>query len=361
MAKKIPKRKSTDKKDYKTNVMKVKRKRQIVNIALTVLLVLIIISSLAILLRNNFDLPVFEKISSLFKKNTGYAVLINGEPITIDEINARYDQIPPEYKQYISKQDILDQMIDEKILMKKADELGIAVSDDEVDSYIFNITADSGTTVEEFEVLLIQNGLTLEDAKVVYKRSLALNKAVDVLVFKDLEVSNVDIEDYYYKNPELFTRFESINVSHILICHNESERCVSNLTKEEALAKAEEVKDMVEEDNFGELALEYSDEPAAQITYGNLGLITREMPFDKTFLDSAFALDKEEVSEPIETVFGYHIIKVFDVLPEEVVSLDTVYDSINQTLMSDLQSEAYLNYMGQVRNESEITYFDLEE
>lgn len=361
MAKKIPKIKSKDKSDYKKNVMNIKKKRQIVNVVLTVLLILIIASSLAILLRNQFDMPVFEKINSLFSKKQDYAVIVNQEPITISELNERYDMIPAEYQQYVTKEDLLEQLIDEKILMKKAQELNIVVTDDDVDSYIFNITAESGTTVADFEALLMQNGLTLDDAKTVYKRSLTLNKVVELLMFQNLEVKEIDVEDYYYQNQEIFTSPESINISHILICHEESERCVSNLTKVEAKTKAEMIIGLINDENFGDLAIEYSNEPAAQVTLGNLGWVNREIPFDQTFLNASFLLKEGEISKPIETVFGYHIIKLFEKRPEEVIGLEVVYDSIEQTLIAELQSVAYLNYMDQFRNESEISYFKLEQ
>ncbi len=361
MAKKIPKKKSKISKDTKKDVIKIKRKRQLVNLALTVLLVLVIASSLIIILRNNIDLPIFRNIKSLFPEKQDYAAIVGDEVITVEDLNERYDQIPAEYQQYITKDDLLEQMIDEKLLMKKADELNIEVSDEEVNSYIENITSEAGTTVEEFEALLKQNGLTLDDAREVYKRSLRLNKVADQLIFNDIEVSEIDIEDYYYENPEQFTSPESINVSHILICHNQSERCESNLTKDEAYELAQEVKDMVDENNFGELALEYSDEPAAQVTRGNLGWLNRDLPFDKTFLNASFALEEGEVSDPVETVFGYHIIKVFEKRPEQTLDLDVVYDSINQTIRAGLEEEAYMSYMDQLRNETQIEYFDLEE
>ena len=245
--------------------------------------------------------------------------------------------------------------------MKKAQELNIVVTDDDVDSYIFNITAESGTTVADFEALLMQNGLTLDDAKTVYKRSLTLNKVVELLMFQNLEVKEIDVEDYYYQNQEIFTSPESINISHILICHEESERCVSNLTKVEAKTKAEMIIGLINDENFGDLAIEYSNEPAAQVTLGNLGWVNREIPFDQTFLNASFLLKEGEISKPIETVFGYHIIKLFEKRPEEVIGLEVVYDSIEQTLIAELQSVAYLNYMDQFRNESEISYFKLEQ
>lgn len=363
MAKKIPKKKTKKKiksKEYKKKAMSIKRKRQVINLALGALLVLIVVSSVIILLANRTDIAFFDRFSDMMPEKEQYAAVVNEEPVTLTELNERYAQIPAQYQPYISKQDMLEQIIDEKLLLEEADELGITVSDDEVESYMLNLTAEAGSTMEEFEQVLIQNGLTLEDAKTVYKRSLLLNKVAESQIFTDIEVTPTDIEDYYNSNPELFTSPLSINVSHILICHVDSERCESNLTQDEALEIAEDVYGMAEEGNFGELALEYSDEPAAQLTQGNLGWVNAQMQFDQTFLNAALELDAGEISEPVETIFGYHIIKVFDKRPEQVVGLETVYANINQTINAERQSAAYTDYMQQKRNESNIVYFDLE-
>ncbi|MBT3721569.1 hypothetical protein HN789_06385 [archaeon] len=360
MAKKIPKKKSQSKNEYKEKVMKIKKKRQLVNLALGALLVLIIISSLVILLKGDIDLPFFKKISSVFPEEEKYAVIVNQEPVTLDEFNERYEQIPPQYKDYITKDNLLDQIIDEKLLLAKANEMGIIITDEEINEYMTNLTTEAGVTIEDFEAMLSENGLTLDDAKIVYKRSMTLNQVVQQLVFSDLEISEIDISDYYNKNIETFKTPESINVSHILVCHNESERCESELSKEESLVRANEIIELIDEDNFASIALEYSDEPAAQQTLGNLGWVNREIPFDQDFLDASFELEVGEISEPVETIFGYHIITVFETRPEETLELDTVKNAINQTLLNELQSGAYIVYMEGMRNKTEIIYFDLE-
>ena len=392
MAKQIP-RKKTTKKSSKQKALKVIRKRQIVNIGLTLILLFVVLTGFTIFYMNSIDKapkrPVFiTKIVSIFNINNveetsddspfltkiyeinneifpkpdELAATVNYEDITMPELNKRYDLFPPEYKQVISIENVLDQMIDELILLQEAKKSNIEVRDEEIDEFITTMLVQNQRTMEEFEESLESTGMTIDEAREYYMKSILLNKLLNQTIFSLIDVSDVDIQDYYYTNSEQFSVPESVNVSHILICHNESLRCVSNLTKEESLKRVEDVVLMINSTNFGALASEYSNEPGAELSHGNLGWVTKETPFDKVFLDTTFTLGVDEFTGPIETVFGFHIIKVFDSKPEELIELETVYDQINYTLTAEQQTELLLEYISGLRNESDIiTYLDLVE
>ncbi len=368
MAKHIP-RKKTTKKSSKQKALKVLRKRQFVNIGLTLILLFIITSGITIFYFNSdiditktssvFITKLNEINNKIFPKPAELAATVNYEDITIPELDKRYDLFPPEYQQLISKKDVLDQMIDELILLQEAHKANLEVKDEEIDEFIANMLIQNQRTMQEFEQSLESTDMRMDEARDYYRKSILLNKLLNQTIFSLLDVSDVDIQDFYYSNPDQFTIPESLNVSHILICHNESVRCDSDLTKEEALQKAEEVVSLVNNTNFGAMAAEHSNEPGAESTKGNLGLVTRETPFDKAFLDATFALEIGEVSDPVETVFGYHIIKVSNSEPEGLIELDTVYDQINLSLTAEQQTNLLLEYLSGLRNESNIiVYFE---
>lgn len=99
---------------------------------------------------------------------------------------------------------------------------------------------------------------------------------------------------------------DEIQLSHILICHNESESCDADRTKIEAELLARDILQEVNEDNFGEIALEKSEGPSAA-QEGSLGWVLPGQMVE-SFEAAAFALDDGEISEVVETEFGYHII-----------------------------------------------------
>ncbi len=126
---------------------------------------------------------------------------------------------------------------------------------------------------------------------------------------------------------------KEVKASHLLICHNESEGCESDLSKENARVKIEEIKNKATIDNFDSLVRENSDEPGASQTGGDLGWFNRESMV-KPFSDTVF--DNQEVgtiSYIVETKFGYHLIYKQD--EREVVEYKVFDIAINKKLESD--------------------------
>ena len=104
---------------------------------------------------------------------------------------------------------------------------------------------------------------------------------------------------------------EVVAAQHVLVAFKGAERAPKGVTRTKAEAKkrAEEVADKAKSGaDFSALVAEYSDDPAASERRGSVGKFTRDkMP--KPFSDAAFALRVDESSSPVETPFGFHVIK----------------------------------------------------
>ena len=160
-----------------------------------------------------------------------------------------------------------------------------------------------------------------------------LNHYVTTLDMPDLtEAARED----YLTNQRRFWRPAQVNAQHILIAIKEDE----NAAKQEAnklqrkLTKAP--------DKFEEYAEQYSADPSAKNNKGNLGFFTAEQMVPE-FSTAAFALKKGQISNPVKTQFGWHIIKMLDSKPEKQLTFDEVKDQ----LISKKQSE----YINKARNE----------
>jgi len=100
---------------------------------------------------------------------------------------------------------------------------------------------------------------------------------------------------------------KEVKASHILICYSGADYCESGLSKEEAKKKIEAIKSQATPATFGELAAEYSTEPGASDSMGDLGWFTREMMVDE-FSNTVFNQEVGTISDVVETQFGFHII-----------------------------------------------------
>ena len=110
---------------------------------------------------------------------------------------------------------------------------------------------------------------------------------------------------------EIINEPKSIGAKHILVMHKDSERKPPGVTRtrEEAKARAEEVlKQLRAGAKFDELVLKYSDEPGVDESFGSVGVFEKKVMV-KAFADTAFKLKVGEVSNIVETPFGFHIIE----------------------------------------------------
>jgi parvulin-like peptidyl-prolyl isomerase len=365
--KNIPKKDSNGKKDsqLRKRAISAIRTKQLINLGLLLVLIVIVgVGAMFIYLNTisvkvdastpGFVKKIVELNNKLVQAKPTPAAVVNGEEISLKELESRYNLVPSDYKSLITKEEILSQMIDEKLLLQEAAKLNITASEEEVSLRIKTLLEENQITEAQFEEAITSKGLTLDTVRVFYSKETILTKLLNLEILSKIEISDKTIRKYYDNNQDLFKIPASVNVSHILICHNESLRCSSNLTKEEAFSQAEKVRGMIKPDNFAEMALEYSNEPAAKITQGNLGWVSMESPFDKTFMNATFALGTGNVSAPVETVFGYHLIKVFEKREEGLLNLSSVYDQINKTLAQEKQTEVFGVYLSEVKNQSTV-------
>ena len=150
---------------------------------------------------------------------------------------------------------------------------------------------------------------------------------------KEINLTKEDYEDYYKSFIEDFTTPGKVRASHILV------KFEVDQSKDAARAKAEDIlKKVTAGEDFTKLAKEFSDDTASAKKGGDLGFFgAGEMV--EPFEDTAFSLEKEEVSDLVETNFGFHIIKVIDIVEDEVKALAEVKGEIRKNLEAEISAE----------------------
>ena len=141
-------------------------------------------------------------------------------------------------------------------------------------------------------------------------------------------VAEQDIRDYYESNPEKFKNPKTVHARHILIKVDQNAKPEE---VESARQRAEDVLKMAKEGrDFAALAREYSEGPT-KTKGGDLGTFRREAMV-KPFADKAFSMKAAEISDPVRTRFGWHIIKIEKINPAKTRSWDEAREEIQKTL-----------------------------
>ncbi|MDD5404533.1 MAG: peptidylprolyl isomerase [Sulfuricella sp.] len=157
------------------------------------------------------------------------------------------------------------------------------------------------------------------------------------------------VREYYLANKDQYVIPLTLRASHILVDFK-------NRSKEEALARAQELRRQAlsGEKSFEELALENSDDPSAKSNKGDLGYFS-EGRMIKPFWEAASALKTPgEISEPVETQFGYHIIRLAERKERRERSFEEMKDSILAELQADYVKKVSADYANQIRANEKV-------
>lgn len=256
-----------------------------------------------------------------------------------------------EYKeQYIQQEkSMLDSMITEKILLKKADELKLTPKDEATKTDLVN------KKIEEMKKMYTEDMVKQAGFKDGYNDTKFKDYVKDLVVMdkvyeditKDAKVEDKEVQDYYTNNQLQFTeKPNTMNVAHILSASE---------------ADAKKVKERLDKgEDFAKVAKEVSTEPAAKETGGSLG---EEVPYvgsgmDQTFMNAAIALQEGKISQPVQTQYGWHIIKVIKKNEYPVKKFETVKEEISKGLLNQAQQNKYTETMSKWREEAKIKTYE---
>ena len=272
---------------------------------------------------------------------------VNGMPIYESQLDHHYDFMfflsgyPEEFKSTLTKESFLSQLINEELLLQEAAKQEIQVSDEKLTFTLDTFIEGSGITKDELETIFTEKGFELSDLSDYYERQLIMLMFVNETVFNYIEVSDEEAESYYDENSDQFTAEKGqIKIRHILVETEEE--------AEDLLVQLEDGSD------FAELSAEYSLCPSSA-KGGDLGFIERGQMV-KEFEDAAFDLEVGDLSDIVETQFGYHIL-LRD--PNEIYFSDAK-DSIVLGILEQRRQARLEEYLVELRENAEVEiYLDI--
>jgi parvulin-like peptidyl-prolyl isomerase len=278
----------------------------------------------------------------------------------------------PEYYKVIQGQ-VMDIMVENALAAIKASELGYTVTDEEGQAEIDKmLTQWYGGDQAALETELAAANLTLDQLKQEYREYLLTKKVYDEVTKDVPAASDEEISAYYDAGKESYYTPESRTVRHILVMPGQkaADATTTTTTAGEAtttttlseaewaaaLAKANEVRaKLVAGGDWKALAAEYSGDPYSKDKGGELGSITAG-EYVPEFEDAVFSQAVDEISQPIKTVYGYHVIQVTAITAAVQQTLADVKDSIATDLLDQAKYQVWLSWVAEVKAKTTIVY-----
>jgi parvulin-like peptidyl-prolyl isomerase len=290
---------------------------------------------------------------------------VDGEVILMSEYERRAKPVIEEYDKVLTgpdkeikikelKEKILEQMIDEKILIHEAKKRKAGVNKKEIQDGIGEIRKRFGTE-EEYNQELARQGLSEEEFKEQVKEQLMVIKLIDQEVkAKVVPPTDSEIEDFYKQNESEMVEPEQVRARHILIKVDE------NTDRKKALNKIRGILKEVKkgDTSFAELAKKYSEGPTAP-RGGDLGFFIRGQMVRK-FEEAAFALKVGEISDVVETEYGYHIIQCIEKKASEKKSLEEIREYLRNFIFQKKMEERYGKWLRELRDKASITRSEID-
>jgi peptidyl-prolyl cis-trans isomerase C len=287
----------------------------------------------------------------------------------LNRIAEKLAQLPPKYAEQVKTQireQVLEQTIRRHLLDQKVKEANIVVTDEEVLNKIKEIAAAQREplTLEEFKNKMEQYGQSFDNVKEDVRKGLARIKFMQTQWAGKIHVTEEDAKKYYDENPKKFEQPEQVRVSNILIKPvltdpNIEPNIDPNEDKAKAMAKAKEkaeelLKQLKDGADFAELAKSHSNGPMAP-RGGDIGFFSKG-DMVPAFEDVAFKLETGQISDVVETEYGYHIIKATGHKEAGKLPFDQVKDKIISQLTQAKESELANEYIESLKARADIVY-----
>lgn len=221
----------------------------------------------------------------------------------------------------------LDAMISNEVVNQEADKADVKVTQEELDAEMA-VYEESYGGAEALEQALASSGMSIDDLKEEMETYLKVEK----IVGPDIEITDEQISAFFEENKDSFEQPSQVEASHILVA-----------TQEEA----DDVKAKLDDGgDFAELAAEYSTDTANAESGGVLGAFgAGEMAPE--FEEAAFSMEVDEISKPVKTDYGFHLIQVTGKTEAVEASLENSKEQIEETLFDEALNTKYAEWLAE--------------
>jgi len=280
---------------------------------------------------------------------------VNGDAITQKQFDQHYKLVVNYYEQVYGKIDenkdkelikslkdsTFDDLVVQKLVWQEAQKRGLEVDQQQVEEDLEYIREQRNKQEENgYQKFLDENGFDEEFLKQEWKTQNLFYQLRDE-VTRDVTVTEEECQEYYEQNKEAFSHPAGKQIYHILV--------ETQQEAEDILAKLEEGE------SFSDLAAQHSIDPGSKSQGGDVGVVNEDTNFVEPFKKAALELAPGELlTTPVETEYGFHIIKAGQQLEEGIWPFNEVKDDIRTVLLQNKRNQAYSQFLEDLRAKADI-------
>lgn len=305
------------------------------------------------------------------------AAMVNSRVITYADLDKQYQaqamtagERPSEDQIMIQKLEVLRTLIDNQILLQRAEKQSLMATDADVEAKFTELK--SPFTQEEFQRQLAARKMSADDLKAQLRQDLSIQKLINKEITSHISISDKDVSDFYNANKASFNFPEpQVHMAQILVTSNPDPN-VRNLKNDKA-QNDDQAKKKIENliarlrqgEDFAALAQNYSEDPNSAQNGGDLGFVP-ESALEKAnpeLRKAVMAMSPGQVTPIIRTAEGYRILKVITKEPagQRELSDPRVAQNIRETLLNRKDQLLRAAYYEVARNEAKVTnYFAMQ-
>jgi peptidyl-prolyl cis-trans isomerase C len=280
---------------------------------------------------------------------------VNGEAITRDELlqavrefEERSGPVMPDTRDQVFR-GVLDDMIAFRLLSAELKNRKLEVPPGELEAAMGELRGRFPTE-KAYRTALAEQKMTVEQLRERTRTTLLINQLLEAEVGKNLSVKPAEIATFYEQNPGRFAQPEAMRLSHILIgVPQGASESIRHAARERAAEVAKRAKAGAD---FARLARTYSND-ASRERGGDLGVVPRGQA-QPAFEQAAFALSPGDVSDPVETVFGFHVIKAGEKRPAQTVPFGQAAPQVEQYLLEQRRQELARAYVNRLKSAGKV-------
>jgi len=298
---------------------------------------------------------------------------VNGVELDSNFIKFEFNRVMTQVKQPIDvrnkikiAKDIIDREVVRELVSQSGKTKGIEIPSETIDQEVAALSKFYDNE-EAFSAALKERSITKEDLRKAIRVDALARKLLDQQIKGQVKITDEDVKNFYEDNKSQYLRPESFRASHIFIAIFPLDK-IESTPRQELEAKKDEyaaaAKKTVEQvlgklkagGDFAELAKQHSQDNGSRENGGDLDFIYKGV-FDPAFDAAVSKLKPGEMSDVVQTPYGFHIIKLVETQPEEQVQFADMKESIQQHLFNQRAKMIVQKFLGGLRDQAKVETF----